>query len=116
MSEILRQAVQEWQSGEHYDAHETLEDFAEEVEDNDEDWQRALALVHVAAAMHKYIHNVSPSAVPAKLQTALEKLRTAPKDWFGLDLESFRTEISAMLTSIQNNRSPEQKPTLRFLS
>ena len=115
MSENLRQAVREWQAGEHYDAHETLEDFAEEVEDNDEDWKRALALCHVAAAMHKYINNVSPSAVPAKLETALAELQPAPKDWFGLDLDSFRSDISAMLISIQNNRPPDIKPTLRFL-
>ena len=114
MSEVLQKAVREWQAGEHYEAHETLEDFAEEVEDNDEDWKRALALCHVAAALHKYINNVSPAAVPAKLQKALAELDSAPKDWFGLDLESLRHEISTMLKTLQQNQPPAVKPMLRF--
>jgi hypothetical protein len=114
MSDVLQKAVRKWQAGDHYEAHETLEDFAEEVEDNDDDWKRALALCHVAAALHKYINNVSPAAVPAKLQKALIELDSAPKDWFGLDLESFRHEISTMLNALQKNQFPATKPSLRF--
>ena len=115
MSKFLSQAVREWQNGQHYDAHETLEDFAEEVEDNDDDWKRALALCHVAAALHKYINNVSPSAVPSKLEKALSELNSAPPDWFDLDLDAFRKEIVVMLSAIKATQKIETFPRLRYL-
>ena len=114
MSEILRKAVKEWAEGEHYEAHETLEDFADEVEDNDDDWRRALALCHVAAAMHKYINKISPSAVPGKLEKALAELQSAPADWFGLDLDTFRNEITEMLSALRKGHTPQIKPLLKF--
>jgi|GEM_PF-6279271 len=109
------EAVHQWNIGEHYEAHEIFEEFAEEVEDNDDDWERALALVHVAASVHKYLHNVSPAAVPGKLERSLPVLDDAPPDWFNLDMITFRTQVRSMLESLQRGEEAEV-PTLRFIT
>ncbi|MEE2904470.1 MAG: hypothetical protein VYC39_19220 [Myxococcota bacterium] len=109
------EAVHQWSIGEHYEAHEIFEEFAEEVEDDDDDWERALALCHVAASVHKYLHNVSPAAVPGKLERALPVLESSPPDWFNLDMVTFRKQVRNMLESLQKGEQVEV-PTLRFVS
>lgn len=115
MSKYLAEAVHQWSIGEHYEAHEIFEEFAEEVEDNDDDWERALALCHVAASVHKYLNNVSPSAVPGKLERALPVLDGSPDDWFNLDMTTFRQQVRNMLNSIRRGESVAV-PTLKFKS
>lgn len=99
-SEIVDQAIAEWASGAYYEAHETLEDFAEALEANDVDHQIALALVRVAASLHKAREDVGRTAVPGKLREALETLDRAPADWRGLDVGGLRGELHALLGAI----------------
>lgn len=113
LSKYLAEAVHQWSIGEHYEAHEIFEEFAEEVEDNDDDWERALALCHVAASVHKYLNNVSPSAVPGKLERALPVLEKTPEDWFNLDMKTFQIQVRNMLDSIRRGEAVSV-PILRF--
>src|SRR5438874_12721152 len=85
-SEILDRALNEWAKGDYYEAHELLEDFAETVEDDDADHEIAIALIHVAASLHKAVNDVGRKAVPGKLEHALTVLDRAPADWQGLAL------------------------------
>ena len=115
MSKHLQKAILEWQSHEHYDAHETLEDFADEVEDHDEDWRRALALWHVAASIHKYLHTGSPKAVPGKLEKARIVLDSTPDDWFGIDIRALREEVIAMRQCLIKGETPVSMPQLKVI-
>jgi predicted metal-dependent hydrolase len=101
---LLWRAVSEWNRGEHYEAHETLEDFADLIEADDRDHQIALALIHVAAALHKQVHRVGASAVPAKIAHALETLDRAPNTWRNLDLDRLKRDLRALLAD------PKQPP------
>jgi predicted metal-dependent hydrolase len=94
---LLSRAVSEWNRGEHYEAHETLEDFADVIEEDDHDHAIAIALIHVAAALHKMVNNVGASAVPAKIAHALETLDAAPATWRGLELAQLRVDLRSLL-------------------
>jgi hypothetical protein len=96
----LDRAIEEWGKGEHYEAHELLEDFAESLQD-DRDVEIALALVHVAASLHKAINDVGRSAVPAKLSRALAVLDGAHASWQGLDLASLRQGLHGLMPQIE---------------
>jgi hypothetical protein len=93
----LAEAVADWRAGRYYEAHEALEELADLLEDDDRDFAIALALVHIAAALHKHVHRVSAEAVPGKLSRALLELETAPAAWRGLDLGRLRREVAAFL-------------------
>jgi DUF309 family protein family protein len=97
---IIDEAVELWNRGEHYEAHEKLEDLVDLLEDDDEAGEIALALVHVAASLHKTVHDVGRSAVPAKLEGALATLRGAPSVWMGIDLSSLVRDLEAMKPEI----------------
>ena len=104
---IIDRAVAEWGRGDFYEAHETLEDLVDAVEDDDTDWAIALALCHVAAALHKHVNDVGARAVPGKLQSALTELDRAPAVWFVLDVEALRRGVRGMLTALQDGGSFE---------
>lgn len=99
--DLLDQIVGDWARGDFYEAHERLEDLAEVVEEDDTDHEVALALVHVAACLHKLVHDVGRAAVPAKLARALEVLRTADPEWQGLDLARFTTSLEALAEELE---------------
>lgn len=104
---ILARAVSEWNRGEHYEAHELLEDFADLIENDDGEHAIALALIHVAAALHKWVNDVGKNAVPSKIEGALETLSSAPPRWRGLDLERLSRELRSVLQAIAAGRAPE---------
>ncbi len=110
---IIRIAVAEWQRGEHYDAHEILEDLADEVEDDDDDWAIAIALVKAAACVHKHVHRVGPDAIPGKLETVLDVLDDAPDAWMGLDVATLRSDLHAMLSALRAGSDVSPLPRLR---
>ena len=93
LTQLIQAVVQEWSRADYYEAHELLEDVAECLEDNDEDYEIALALVHLAACCHKMMHDVGRAAVPGKIDRALPKIEEAVPDWMGLDLKSFREQM-----------------------
>jgi hypothetical protein len=103
---LLTKAVAEWRRGDHYAAHETLEEVAEAVEDDDAEYEIALALVHVAASMHKLANDVGANAVPGKLEGALEVLDRAPATWRTLDLARLRAQIREVLAKLARNEKP----------
>ena len=109
---LLSRVVSEWNSGDHYAAHETLEDFADAIEDDDREHTIALALLHIAAALHKLLHDVGASAVPAKLDRALHDLKGAPDEWRGLKLSKLRDEVAALNERLRKHEPPEPIPTL----
>lgn len=96
-SALLARAVDEWNRGDHYEAHETLEDFADAFEESGSDDERtwALGLVRAAACLHKWVHDVGRSAVPGKLKGALVDSAGAPDVWQGLDVARLRAELTA---------------------
>lgn len=93
----LESALRYWASGDYYEAHEALEEVVETLDEDSADSSFGLALVHVAAALHKHVAQVGPEAVPGKLRRALSALRSAPADWQGLDLDGLRQGIEAFL-------------------
>ena len=110
----LQRAVEHWARGEYYDAHEVLEDFAEELEDDDDDWAIAIALVQIAASLHKHTEKVGEGAVVGKLEVALSTLDTAPDHWHGLTLGATRASVRSMYEALRRGASPDRLPTLRF--
>jgi hypothetical protein len=112
--ELAAQAAEEWQRGDYYDAHETLELLVDAVEADDDDWTIGLALVKAAAALHKHVEQVGPAAVPGKLERALEDLDPAPAEWFGLDLGALRAELRAMREDLLADRPVAVLPQLRI--
>lgn len=110
---LAAQAAAEWQRGDYYDAHETLELLVDAVEADDDDWTIGLALVKAAAALHKHVEQVGPGAVPGKLAQALEDLDPAPAEWFGLDLGNLRGELRAMREDLLADRPVAALPQLR---
>ena len=99
----LASALTAWAAGDHYEAHEALEEVAEAVEDHDPTYDAVIALVHVAACLHKLAHRVGARAVPGKLDRALETLRATDPDLGGLaiarlvsDLESMRARLDSV--------------------
>jgi hypothetical protein len=97
--EVLAEVLAHWAVGELYEAHERLEDLAELVEDDDRDHDTALALVHVAACLHKLANDVGKAAVPAKLTRALGVLRAADPRWLELDLAALVAELEDLARS-----------------
>jgi hypothetical protein len=109
---LLERAVAEWSQGRYYEAHELLEDFADSVEDDDAEQAIALALIHVAAAIHKHVERVTPEGVPGKLERALVELEQAPRIWRGIDLLRLKGEIAAMLEALRSGRTVSALPKL----
>jgi hypothetical protein len=103
---VLDAAIAEWNAGRYYEAHEILEDVAEQFEADDPAFEWALALTRVAACLHKLRAGVGVRAVPAKLATALETLRDAPNDWLGIDLARLRSDLDALATRIRSDAPP----------
>jgi len=112
VSAPLAAALAAWAAGDHYEAHERLEELADALEDDDAAWRWALALCHIAAACHKQAHGVGPDAVPGKLRHALAALAGAPPDWLGLQLTAFVAETEALLAALEAGREPSL-PRLR---
>jgi hypothetical protein len=118
MSTALDRALESWANGDHYEAHEELEDFAESLEDERE-LEIALALVHVAASIHKAVNDVGRAAVPSKLERALSVLDRAPGAWKGLDLGALRGELRAIQPELEEmargtrSRLSREPPVLR---
>jgi predicted metal-dependent hydrolase len=104
--QLFARAIEEWNRGEHYEAHETLEDFADAIEDDEHDHAIVLALIHVAASLHKLANDVGASAVPGKLSRALAELEHAPPKWRGLDLDRLKRELAALLEQIEHGQPP----------
>lgn len=100
MSAPLEAALAEWTAGRYYEAHELLEELLELYEDTDPSYDYTMALVHLAACLHKLSANVAPRAVPAKMAHALEVLKDAPADWQGLELGKFRAECQGLLAAL----------------
>jgi predicted metal-dependent hydrolase len=109
---LLDRAVEEWERGAYYDAHETLEDFLEEIEDDDE-LAIAVAVVQIAASLHKLVNDVGASAVPGKLERALAAIEDAPARWNGIDLAALREDVRALLADLTQHRTPRALPVLR---
>lgn len=115
--ELLARAAEEWNSGQLYEAHETLEEVATALEEDDREYELALALVHASACLHKLIYDVGKTAVPSKLGRALEVLARAPSPWRGLDVARLRRELAALgdeLASEGVGRSFDAKTLPRF--
>ena len=110
----LQRAVEHWARGEYYDAHEVLEDFAEELEDDDDDWAIAIALVQIASSLHKHTEKVGESAVVGKLEVALKALDGAPDHWQGLTLGTTREAVRSMYEALRRGASPGPMPELRL--
>jgi hypothetical protein len=108
---LLDRAVAEWRAGRYYEAHELLEDFADSVEDDDAEQAIALALIHVAAAIHKHVERVTPEGVPGKLERALLELKDAPPTWRGIDLVRLKEAIQRMLAALRAGQAPTALPT-----
>lgn len=99
----LTAAIAHWGSRDYYEAHEVLEDVAEAFEDDTQDFAIAMALVRVAASLHKTIAAVGVRAVPGKLDGALRALADAPDVWYGVALagtiagvRSFRAQLEGV--------------------
>lgn len=107
---ILARGIDEWNRGEHYEAHETLEDFADAIEDDDTDHRITLALVRVAACLHKLLNDVGPEAVPGKLRHARGDLDDAPAQWRGIDLATLKRELEAFQQVIDRGERPKTWP------
>jgi predicted metal-dependent hydrolase len=106
-SALLEKAIAEWNRGDHYEAHETLEDYADAIEDNDREHTIALALIRIAASLHKLINDVGRSAVPGKISSALEDLEGAPDLWNRIDLARLKTELRVLLQRLEKNEAYE---------
>lgn len=113
--ELLDRAIEAWDRGDFYDAHETLEDFAELLEDDDRDYAIALALVRIAASLHKLANGVGPQAVPGKLHQALQELADAPASWRGVALGELREALLELHAGLAPDRAyrAEEMPKLR---
>lgn len=106
MSKALEDALSAWAAKDYYEAHEGLEDFADEVEDNDEAFEITIALIHVAAALHKWNAKVGEGAVPGKLARAIGELKTRQHEWMGLDLQEFVGRLKAFKAAIESDPAP----------
>jgi predicted metal-dependent hydrolase len=110
---LFDEALREWAAGEHYEAHELLEDVAECFEEDDPSFDIAIAFVHVAAAFHKIVNDVGARAAPGKIERALTVLETAPDVWLGIDVRAFVEALRALLATAASGAKPEVFPTPR---
>ncbi len=92
----LTAALELWAQGDYYEAHEELEEVTDDFEDDDAAFEITIALVHVAAALHKLKNRVGEGAVPGKIDGALEVLQTAPSDFCGLAMPSFISQLRTL--------------------
>jgi hypothetical protein len=112
---ILDEAIHAFNAGDHYEAHERLEDLVDALDDanaDDRDREVALALVHVAASFHKLVHDVGRRAVPGKLGAAVAVLERAPPVWMRVDLGAFLRDLSAVRPAIERLEVPSSLPML----
>ncbi len=112
---ILDDAIHTFNAGDHYEAHERLEDLVDaldEADADDLDRDVALALVHVAASFHKLVHDVGRRAVPGKLGAAMSVLERAPPIWMGLNLAAFVRDLEAAKPTIDRLEVPAALPKL----
>lgn len=111
-AELVERAIAEWNRGEYYEAHETLEDVAESFEDRELDYKIALALVRISASMHKLVNDVGANAVPGKLEGALSDLQGAPDLWNRINLARLKLELTAMNERLAKGEPYEPLPKL----
>lgn len=113
---ILDRAIEEWAQGDYYEAHETLEDVLDELDDADEaGFEIVIALVQIAASLHKLANDVGAQAVPGKLARALTALESTPA-WRELDLAALSADVRALLGALESGAKPAALPRLRRAS
>jgi predicted metal-dependent hydrolase len=96
----FQKGIDEYRAGRHYEAHEFWEELWQT--EDDEDRRRFLqALIQVASAVHKAIHDVAPRGSLRLLDRAEEKLAGLGDDYLGVDLASLRQGMSQCRTEVE---------------
>ncbi|MFO0587714.1 MAG: DUF309 domain-containing protein [Polyangiaceae bacterium] len=92
---LFEEGLNTYESGEHYEAHERWEELWNEEED---DGERLFlqALIQLASAVHKLLHDVEPRGSLRLLDSALRKTAHLPAEHRGIDIASLRQAISAL--------------------
>ena len=116
MHPLLSRALKLWSCGDYYESHEILEEFAETFEAEDPDFVIGLALVRIAASLHKLKHKVGAAAVPGKLRSALSDLNEVPAQWNGLCLAELVSELTLFLSALEQGASLPSYPCPRRVS
>ncbi len=107
----LTAALELWAQGDYYEAHEELEEVTDDFEEDDTAFEITIALVHVAAALHKLKNRVGEGAVPGKIDGALEVLQKAPPDFCGLAMVTFIKQLQALRARLDGLAEGGSVPT-----
>jgi predicted metal-dependent hydrolase len=92
--QALARGAELFNQGLYWEAHEAWEELWLELEDEPKLFVQGL--IQVAAAGHKAFVQNQPRGCVKLLGTALEKLEPMPKDFLGVETESFIAAVRAM--------------------
>lgn len=91
--ELFEEGLAAYEAGEYYDAHEKWEEIWNDEEDDD---HRLFlqALIQIASAVHKLVHDVEPRGALRLLDRALEKTAGLPAVHGGVALAALREGVA----------------------
>ena len=90
---LFEEGLSTYAAGDHYEAHEKWEELWNE-EDDDAERLFLQALIQLASAVHKLLHDVEPRGALRLLDRALEKTAGLGATHHGIALSALREEIA----------------------
>jgi predicted metal-dependent hydrolase len=90
---LFEEGLSTYASGDHYEAHEKWEELWNE-EDDDDERLFLQALIQLASAVHKLLHDVEPRGALRLLDRALEKTANHAAVHHGIALGELRQDIA----------------------
>ncbi len=91
---LFEQGLTTYAAGDHYEAHEKWEELWNEEDDDDEERLFLQALIQLASAVHKLLHDVEPRGALRLLDRALEKTASHGAVHRGIALGVLRQDMA----------------------
>ncbi|MEZ4446656.1 MAG: DUF309 domain-containing protein [Polyangiaceae bacterium] len=99
-AELFQKGIDAYRSGDHYEAHELWEELWQD--EGDETRHRVLqALIQIASAVHKAVHDVAPRGSLRLVDRAQERLADVPDVFLGLDVAALRGALPGFRTAVE---------------
>jgi len=89
---IFQRGLEAYRAGQHYEAHEFWEELWQDEED-DERRRFLQALIQIASAMHKILHDVGPRGSLRLLDRAIEWLDPLGDTYDGMRVAALRAGV-----------------------
>jgi len=108
----LIEAIDKFNSGNFFEAHEILEDIWYDV--HDETKQLYQGLLHFATALYHLTDKNNPKGALLQLDKALKKLSESDITLSGLDIKKISRQINALEVKIKKGEAVKRLPLIKI--